>query len=155
MIGLRACAGLILLVSTVPLAAQDSASQPAQTKSDQPQPKIDLPKSKVQIFSDTEGVDFSEWLELWHSETAKTWKSLIPEKVNPPELKKGVVYIRFKVLPNGQVIDMTLDGRSGDAELDHAAWGAITGSSYPVLPREFHGPYLELRACFLYNTEAR
>ncbi len=60
-----------------------------------------------------------------------TWDPLIPDEVNPPILKSGVVAVRFKVLPNGQVTDMQLDGRSGDTGLDRAAWGAITGSSYP------------------------
>ncbi len=107
------------------------------------------------ILSDTQGVDFSSWLARWHYITQLTWDPLIPDEVNPPILKSGVVAIRFKVLPNGQVVDMTLDGRSGDTALDRAAWGAISGSSYPALPREFHGPYLELRAYFLYNTQPR
>jgi TonB family protein len=107
------------------------------------------------ILSDTQGVDFSSWLARWHYITQMTWDPLIPDEVNPPILKSGVVAIRFKVLPNGQVVDMTLDGRSGDTGLDRAAWGAITGSSYPPLPREFHGPYLELRAYFLYNMQPR
>ncbi len=107
------------------------------------------------ILSDTQGVDFSSWLGRWHYITQLTWDPLIPDEVNPPILKSGVVAIRFKVLPSGQVVDMTLDGRSGDSGLDRAAWGAITGSSYPPLPREFHGPYLELRAYFLYNMQPR
>ena len=109
----------------------------------------------VQVLSDTQGVDFSDWLARWHYITQMTWDPLIPDEVNPPILKSGVVVIHFKVLPNGQVTDMQLDGRSGDTGLDRAAWGAISGSSYPNLPREFHGPYLELRAYFLYNTEPR
>ena len=32
---------------------------------------------------------------------------------------------------------------------------ALTGSNYPPLPSDFHGPYLELRAYFLYNMEPR
>jgi TonB family protein len=107
------------------------------------------------ILSDTQGVDFSSWLARWHYVTQSTWDPLIPDEVNPPILKSGVVAVRFKVLPNGQVIDMQLDGRSGDTALDRAAWGAISGSSYPALPRDFHGPYLELRAYFLYNTQPR
>jgi TonB family protein len=107
------------------------------------------------ILSDTQGVDFNSWLARWHYITQLTWDPLIPDEVNPPILKSGVVAIRFKVLPSGQVIDMSLDGRSGDTALDRAAWGAIQGSSYPALPREFHGPYLELRAYFLYNTQPR
>jgi TonB family protein len=105
------------------------------------------------ILSDTQGVDFRDWLARWHYVTQRTWDPLIPDEVNPPILKSGVVAVRFKVLPNGQVIDMVLDGRSGDTALDRAAWGAITGSSYPALAREFHGPYLELRAYFLYNMQ--
>ena len=107
----------------------------------------------VQILSDTQGVDFSSWLHRWYYETERTWDPLIPDEVNAPILKSGAVQIRFKVLPNGQVTDMVLEGRSGDTGLDRAAWGAITGSNYPPLPREFHGPYLELRALFLYNEQ--
>jgi len=109
----------------------------------------------VQVLSDTQGVDFNSWLVRWHRETQRTWDPLIPDSVNAPILKKGVVVIRFKVLPNGRLQEgsMVLEGRSGDTGLDRAAWGALTGSNYPPLPREFHGPYLELRAVFLYNME--
>jgi len=109
--------------------------------------------SGYEILSDTQGVDFSSWIARWHYITQRTWDPLIPDEVNPPILKSGIVAVRFKVLPNGQVTDMQLDGRSGDTGLDRAAWGAITGSSYPPLPHDFHGPYLELRAYFLYNEQ--
>ena len=107
----------------------------------------------LQILSDTQGVDFSSWLAAWYYETRRTWDPLIPEEVNPPISKQGQVMIRFKVLPNGRLMDgsLVLEGRSGDVALDRAAWGALTGSNYPQLPRDFHGPYLELRALFLYN----
>ncbi|MGA2890400.1 MAG: energy transducer TonB [Terracidiphilus sp.] len=109
----------------------------------------------IEILSDTQGVDFSTWLQRWHRETMRTWDPLIPDEVNPPILKSGQLMIRFKVLPNGRLMDgsMQLEGSSGDVALDRAAWGALTGSNYPPLPREFHGPYLELRALFLYNME--
>ena len=111
----------------------------------------------VQVLSDTQGVDFNGWLQRWHRETERTWDPLIPDEVNPPILKAGMVAIRFKVLPNGRLMDgsVVLEGRSGDVGLDRAAWGALTGSNYPPLPRDFHGPYLELRAYFLYNMEPR
>jgi hypothetical protein len=111
----------------------------------------------VQVLSDTQGVDFNSWLQRWHRETERTWDPLIPDEVNPPILKSGMVAIRFKVLPNGRLMDgsVVLEGRSGDVGLDRAAWGALTGSNYPPLPRDFHGPYLELRAYFLYNMEPR
>jgi hypothetical protein len=109
----------------------------------------------VEILSDTQNVDFRAWIQHWHYETERTWDPLIPDEVNPPILKSGMVAIRFKVLPNGRLMDgsLILEGRSGDTALDRAAWGALTGSNYPPLPREFHGPYLEMRAYFLYNME--
>jgi hypothetical protein len=109
----------------------------------------------LEVLSDTQGVDFNSWLARWHWETEHTWDPLIPDEVNPPILKSGMVAIRFKVLPNGRLMDgsLVLEGRSGDVALDRAAWGALTGSNYPPLPRDFHGPYLELRAFFLYNME--
>ena len=111
----------------------------------------------VEVLSDTQGVDFGPWLRRWHFETQKTWDPLIPDEVNPPILKKGQVLIHFKVLPDGRIMDgsMMLEGRSGDTALDRAAWGALQGSNYPPLPKDFHGPYLELRALFMYNMQTQ
>jgi hypothetical protein len=110
---------------------------------------------QVQILSDTEGIDFRDFLKDWHRITEKTWNTLMPDEVKKPTLRKGQVAIRFRILPNGHLEDhsMILEGRSGDTALDRAAWGAVTGSIYPQLPSEFHGPYLELRAVFLYNVQ--
>jgi outer membrane biosynthesis protein TonB len=111
----------------------------------------------VDVLSDTQGVDFAPWLQRWRAETERAWNKLIPAEVNPPQLKKGMVAIRFKVLPNGRLMEgsMKLEGRSGETALDRAAWGALTGSNYPPLPVNFHGSYLELRAFFLYNMTPR
>lgn len=107
----------------------------------------------VDVLSDTQGVDFSAWLHSWRIETERTWDPLIPDdEVNPPISRRGIVAVRFKVLPNGRVAEMTLEGRSGSTAMDRAAWGAISGSNYRPLPHDFHGPYLELRAYFLYNV---
>ncbi len=110
----------------------------------------------AQILSDTQGVDFGPYMQKVIRETYRTWDPLIPEEVNPPILKKGEVEIIFAILPNGRVearepLNMHLTGRSGDVALDRAAWGAIQGADYPPLPREFHGPYLQLRFRFQYN----
>lgn len=109
----------------------------------------------LDVLSDMQGVDFSNWIQRWHHETQNTWDPLIPDEVNPPINKSGIVAVRFKVLPNGRLMDgsLQLEGRSGDTALDRAAWGALTGSNYPPLPKDFHGPYLELRAYFLYNVQ--
>ena len=108
----------------------------------------------AQILSDTQGVDFGPYLQKVIRETYRTWDPLIPEEVNPPILKRGQCEIIFTILPNGrlQAHAMQLTGRSGDVALDRAAWGAIEGADYPPLPREFHGPYLQLRFRFQYNV---
>jgi hypothetical protein len=48
---------------------------------------------------------------------------------------------------------MMLEGRSGDVALDRAAWKAVADSEFPALPQEFHGPYTELRAKFVYGAQ--
>jgi len=107
----------------------------------------------AQIMSDTQGVDFGPYLQKVIRETYRTWDPLIPEEVNPPIGKRGEAEIVFTILPNGRLQPhaMILTGRSGDVALDRAAWGAIEGADYPPLPREFHGPYLQLRFRFQYN----
>jgi hypothetical protein len=107
-----------------------------------------------EILSDTQGVDFGPYMQKVIRETHRTWDPIIPEEVNPPILKRGECEIVFSILPNGRVQpgSMILTGRSGDVALDRAAWGGIVGADYPPLPREFHGPYLQLRFRFMYNV---
>jgi len=50
---------------------------------------------------------------------------------------------------------MKLVGRSGNVDLDKAAWGAIVASSYPPLPTEFKGPRLTIQFEFVYNLKAK
>jgi outer membrane biosynthesis protein TonB len=106
----------------------------------------------AKILSDTQGVNFDPWMQKLVRETYRTWDPLIPDEVLPPINKRGQVAIVFTVLPNGrlQPQSMTLVGRSGDVALDRAAWGAIEGADYPQLPREFHGPYIQIELTFVY-----
>jgi hypothetical protein len=108
----------------------------------------------LQVLSDTQGVNFGPYLQKVIRETYRTWYPLIPEEVNPPILKRGECEVVFTILPNGRLQPhaMILTGRSGDVALDRAAWGSIEGADYPPLPREFHGPYLQLRFRFQYNV---
>jgi outer membrane biosynthesis protein TonB len=104
------------------------------------------------ILSDTMGVDFSAYMRRLHDDIQRNWDPLIPEEVQPPLLKRGIVGIRFTILPDGKIGAITLETRSGDVALDHAAWNAITSEGqFQPLPRQFHGPQLELRVGFFYN----
>jgi TonB family protein len=106
----------------------------------------------AEILSDTMGVDFSSYMRRLHDDIQHNWDPLIPEEVQPPLMKKGIVGIRFTILPDGKIGAMTLETRSGDVALDHAAWNAITSEGqFPPLPKQFHGPQLELRVGFFYN----
>ncbi|HEY5256363.1 MAG TPA: TonB family protein [Acidobacteriaceae bacterium] len=112
--------------------------------------------SGLEILSKTYGVDFSSYARDWWSITYANWVGLIPKSAQWPTLAKGQVKIRFRILPDGKVKphDIVLDTSSGNDSLDHAAMKAIKKSKYPPLPEKFQGPYLEMRACFLYNTQS-
>ena len=106
------------------------------------------------ILTDTQGVDFNAYLRRVVADTKRNWEPLIPEEVQAPLLKRGVVGIRFTILQGGQIGAMTLETASGDVALDRAAWGAIVAEGqFPPLPREFHGPQIELRFVFMYNIQ--
>jgi hypothetical protein len=108
------------------------------------------------ILSDTMGVDFTAYMRRLTRDIKRNWEPLIPEEVQAPLMKKGIVGIRFSILPDGSIGQpMVLETRSGDVALDKAAWYAITSQpgGYEPLPKEFHGPRLELRLGFYYNLE--
>jgi TonB family protein len=109
-------------------------------------------KGAVDILSDTLGVNFGPYIQRVIYDTKRSWYPIIPEVARPPISKQGRVLIRFKIMPDGSVKSMTLEGPSGDVALDRAAWGGILGASpFPPLPKNFKGPFLELRFYFLYN----
>jgi hypothetical protein len=106
----------------------------------------------AEILSDTQGIDFSAYMRRLHDDIQRNWDPLIPTEVQPPISKKGITGIRFTILPDGKIGAMTLETRSGDVALDHAAWNAITSEGqFQPLPPLFHGPQLELRVGFFYN----
>ena len=106
----------------------------------------------VDILSDTMGVDFGPYIQRVIWDTKRAWYPIIPEEARSPINKQGKVLIRFRIMPDGSVEDMQLESPSGDVPLDRAAWAGITGASpFPPLPKQFKGPFLELRFYFLYN----
>jgi TonB C terminal len=113
------------------------------------------PLGGVELLSDTEGVNFGQYLLQWHRITEETWRPLVPKTGNATNLRSDTVVIRFKILPDGHLSEggMVLEKRSGLTQLDAAAWKAIANSKYPTLPDQFHGPYMELRAYFHYGQQ--
>ncbi|HEV2578884.1 MAG TPA: energy transducer TonB [Acidobacteriaceae bacterium] len=113
----------------------------------------------VEILSDQQGVDFNPYIRRILADIRRNWIPLIPEECRPPLSKQGEVLIRFSILPdgriglpNGQQGGMWLDGSTHDDAINRSAWGSITSEGqFPPLPKEFHGPNLELRIHYYVN----
>lgn len=106
------------------------------------------------ILSDTQGVDFSRYLQRLLHDIKRNWDPLIPEECKPPLMKQGITGIRFTIGRDGTITGMNLDYSTHDNAINHSAWGAITslGQAQP-LPPEFHGPNLVLRIEFRVNKD--
>ncbi len=112
-------------------------------------------KAGVEVLSDTQGVDFNRYLARLLAEVRRNWLPLIPEECNSPLFKQGVTGVRFTILPDGTIQPpMHLDYSTHDSAIDRAAWGSIRSMGQaPPLPKEFHGPNLELRIEFRVNKD--
>lgn len=157
-VGLLAAMAAVAVSRGARCLAQTGGGAPSGQPSDiggdggQSAPKSS-PQGGAEILSDTQGVDFSDYIHRIRSDIQHNWTPRIPKEVDAPQKAKGVVVIRFTILPKGQIGSMKLEARSGDVALAKAAWYAITDEGqFPPLPKEFHGPQLELRFGFFYNT---
>ncbi|MGH9717985.1 MAG: TonB C-terminal domain-containing protein [Candidatus Acidiferrales bacterium] len=106
-----------------------------------------------QILSDTQGVDFTSYIQRVLATLRRNWYAVMPESVSLGD--QGVVYTTFQIDPDGSVPapDPILERSSGKLPLDNAAMSAIHASNpFEPLPSAFHGPYLKLRIVFLYNV---
>jgi hypothetical protein len=106
---------------------------------------------------DAAGMALKTYLGQIRRITNANWKPLIPREADKPFYRKGEVEVCFAVLASGQIEpkSMVLVGRSGDASLDRAAWGAIETSVFPPLPEEFHKPRAIMCCHFVYNPDRR
>ena len=118
-----------------------------------PSPRVPL-GGGAEILSDTQGVNFDPYLRRILSDIKRNWEPLIPEEAQAPLLKQGETYIRFTILPDGNIksASMHLDNSTHDVAIDKSCWSAIVSEGqFPPLPMQFHGPELELRIHFLVN----
>jgi TonB family protein len=106
----------------------------------------------VDILSDTQGVDFRDYINRLLAALKRNWEYVMPESARMGD--RGVVFTTFSINPDGSVTapDPVLERTSGKEPLDNAAMAAIHASNpFEPLPKQFHGPYLKLRIAFLYN----
>jgi outer membrane biosynthesis protein TonB len=107
-----------------------------------------------EIISDTQGVDFNDYLARVYQSVKRNWFAVMPASVELGD--KGVVSLQFKIMKNGGVPDgepVTVFG-SGKEPLDRAAISSIRASNpFEPLPPAFSGPYIELRFTYYYNLQ--
>jgi hypothetical protein len=138
-----------------PQASLQRVAEPGQSASAAPPAPKASYEYGIEILSNTEGVEeFMGYISRLSKDLKRNWEPVIPAEVRAPLFKKGVVGIRLTILPDGSIAQpMFIETRSGDVALDKAAWFAITSEGkFAPLPKEFHGPNLELRIGFFYNT---
>jgi outer membrane biosynthesis protein TonB len=106
----------------------------------------------VELLTDTQGVDFNDYLRRVYLTVRQNWYSVMPESVQLGE--QGVVSLQFKIMRNGSVPtgDPARVFGSGKEPLDRAAVSSIRASNpFEPLPAAFKGDYIELRFTYYYN----
>ena len=106
----------------------------------------------IEMLTDTEGVDFQDYLRRVYLAVRQNWYAVMPASVQLGD--QGVVSLQFKIMRDGSVPDgdpQRVFG-SGKEPLDRAAISSIRASNpFPTLPPQFKGPYIELRFTYYYN----
>jgi len=106
----------------------------------------------IQLLTDTEGVNFDDYLRRVYITVKQNWFAVMPPSVQLGD--QGVVSLQFKIMRDGTVPDgdpQRVFG-SGKEPLDRAAISSIRASNpFPQLPPQFKGPYIELRFTYYYN----
>jgi len=106
----------------------------------------------VEMLTDTEGVNFDDYLRRVYITVKQNWFAVMPASVQLGD--QGKVSLIFKIYRNGNVTegDPQLVYGSGKEPLDRAAVSSIRASNpFPPLPSAFKGPYIELRFTYFYN----
>jgi outer membrane biosynthesis protein TonB len=107
----------------------------------------------VQMLTDTEGIDFNDYLHRVYIKVKQNWYAVMPASVYLGD--QGVVSLRFKIMKDGSVPDddPAQVFSSGKEPLDRAAFSSIRGSNpFQPLPAGFKAPYIELQFTYYYNT---
>lgn len=108
----------------------------------------------LEMLTDTEGVDFQDYLRRVYLTVKQNWFSVMPASVQLGD--QGVVSLQFKIMKDGSVPtgDPAQVFSSGKEPLDRAAYSSIRASNpFQPLPSAFKGPYIELRFTYYYNIQ--
>lgn len=106
----------------------------------------------LEILSDTQGVDFNNYLHRVYITVRQNWIAVFPESARLGD--RGIVSLEFRIMKDGTVTvgEPVLVRTSGKEPLDRAAISSVRASTpFEPLPSEFHGPYIALRFTYFYN----
>jgi TonB family protein len=108
----------------------------------------------LEMLSDTQGVDFNDYLHRVLVIVDRNWRAVMPPSVELGE--NGEVSLQFRIMNDGSVPDSmpVLYYGSGKEPLDRAAVSSIRSSNpFPPLPSQFKAPFIELRFTYCYNED--
>jgi hypothetical protein len=108
----------------------------------------------IEILSDTEGVDFNDYLRRIYYIVYRNWMVVMPASVQLGD--SGKLALVFKIYKDGTVTsdDPRLYFSSGKEPLDRAAVSSIRASNpFPALPQQFKAPFIEMRYTYCYNEK--
>ena len=108
----------------------------------------------IEMLTDTEGIDFNDYLRRVYLTVQRNWYSVMPASVSLGD--QGVVSLQFKIMRDGSVPDgdPAQIFSSGKEPLDRAAFSSIRASNpFQPLPPGFRAPYIELRFTYYYNLQ--
>ena len=141
----------VLVSSQAQSSTQQTQPPPATSNAEREADGHTIP---IEVLSDTKGVDLKPYLGPVLKRVQQNWYGLVPPSARAPLKKKGDVSIEFHIFLDGNVSGMAFSQTTGDADLDRAAWEAITSSSpFQPLPPQFVGEFLALRFNFHYNPD--
>jgi len=106
------------------------------------------------MLTDTEGIDFNDYLRRVYLAVRGNWYAVMPASVQLGD--QGVVSLQFKIMRNGSVPDgdPAQVFSSGKEPLDRAAFSSIRASNpFPPLPAGFKADHIELRFTYYYNLK--
>jgi outer membrane biosynthesis protein TonB len=144
---------VLVLLASAPFQTIGTAALPNKGM---PQSSAPAPVAKagctMQVLTNTEGVDFNQYLREVYLSVKKRWFANMPPSVEKGD--QGVDSVEFRILQDGSVpkdcLKVVVSSRK--TALDEASLQGIREAvPFSHLPEKFSQPFVELRFVFYYN----
>lgn len=149
-------AGRLFVLATLVSASFHAMGTAALPNSGAPQSGGSTPKRQVrsglEMLTDTEGIDFNQYLRTVYISVRQNWFAVMPPSVQAGQ--QGVNKVEFRVMQDGKIPEdsVKLTVHSGKEDFDRTSLVAIRASApFSHLPEKFSQPFIALRITFYYN----